>query len=80
MLRRLSRKLFFARSKGAQGVTEKLGAAIPQRRIGSMQNAPNPYHMPPRATVIASPFTPPAASLHKNAITCATSRGSSTRF
>jgi cadmium resistance protein CadD (predicted permease) len=38
------------------------------------------YHMPPRATVIASPFTPPAASLHRNAITCATSRGSSTRF
>ena len=26
------------------------------------------------------PFTPPAASLHKNTITCATSRGSSTRF
>jgi hypothetical protein len=42
--------------------------------------APNAYHMPPRATVIASPFTPPAASLHRNAITCATSRGSSTRF
>ena len=39
-----------------------------------------PYHMPPRATVIASPFTPPAASLHRNAITCATSRGSRTRF
>jgi len=38
------------------------------------------YVMPPRATVIASPFTPPAASLHRNAITCATSRGSSTRF
>src|ERR1700728_3983239 len=38
------------------------------------------YHMPPRATVIASPFTPPAASLHRNAITCATSPGSSTRF
>src|SRR6202789_2317057 len=42
--------------------------------------APNPYQMPPRATVIASPFTPPAASLQRNAITCATSRGSSTRF
>ena len=41
---------------------------------------PNAYQMPPRATVIASPFTPPAASLHRNAITCATSRGSSTRF
>jgi hypothetical protein len=40
----------------------------------------NAYHMPPRATVIASPFTPPAASLHRNAITCATSIGSSTRF
>ena len=38
------------------------------------------YHMPPRATVIASPFTAPAASLHRNAITCATSRGSRTRF
>ena len=38
------------------------------------------YHMPPRATVIASPLTPPAASLHRNAITCATSRGSRTRF
>ena len=38
------------------------------------------YQMPPSATVIASPFTPPAASLHRNAITCATSRGSSTRF
>ena len=49
-------------------------------RIGSMQNVRNAYHMPPRATVIASPFTPPAASLHRNAITCATSRGSSTRF
>src|SRR5208337_397715 len=24
--------------------------------------APNAYHMPPRATVIASPFTPPAAA------------------
>jgi hypothetical protein len=42
--------------------------------------APNAYHRPPSATVIASPFTPPAASLHRNAITCATSRGSSTRF
>jgi hypothetical protein len=38
------------------------------------------YQMPPRATVIASPFTPPAASLQRNAITCATSSGSSTRF
>ena len=38
------------------------------------------YHTPPKATVIASPFTPPAASLQRNAITCATSRGSSTRF
>ena len=38
------------------------------------------YHTPPRATVIASPFTPPAASLHRNAITWATSRGSRTRF
>ena len=37
---------------------------------------PTAYHMPPRATVIASPLTAPAASLHKNAITCATSRGS----
>jgi AraC-like DNA-binding protein len=40
----------------------------------------NAYHMPPRATVIASPLTPPAASLQRNAITCATSRGSNTRF
>ena len=39
-----------------------------------------PYHTPPSATVIASPFTPVAASLHRNAMTCATSRGSSTRF
>jgi len=38
------------------------------------------YQMPPKATVIASPFTPPAASLQRNAITCATSSGSSTRF
>src|SRR5258708_13325826 len=38
------------------------------------------YHTPPRATVIASPFTPPAASLHRNVITCATSRASSTPF
>src|SRR5258707_2626805 len=29
------------------------------------------YQMPPSATVIASPFTPPAASLHRNAITSA---------
>ena len=41
---------------------------------------PTAYHMPPRATVIASPLTAPAASLHRNAITCATSRGSRTRF
>jgi hypothetical protein len=38
------------------------------------------YQIPPSATVIASPLIPPAASLHKKAITCATSRGSSTRF
>jgi AraC-like DNA-binding protein len=36
---------------------------------GSMQNDSKAYHMPPSATVIASPFTPPAASLHRNAIT-----------
>jgi hypothetical protein len=41
---------------------------------------PLAYQTPPRATVIASPLTPPAASLHKNAITCATSRGARTRF
>ena len=40
----------------------------------------SPYQMPPRATVIASPFTPPAASLQRNTITSATSRGSNTRF
>ena len=40
---------------------------------GSMQYAANTYHMPPRATVIASPFTAPAASLLRNAITYATS-------
>ena len=39
-----------------------------------------PYQIPPRATVIASPFTAPAASLQRNAITCATSIGSNTRF
>ena len=38
------------------------------------------YQSPPNATVIASPFTPPEASLHRNAITSATSRGSRTRF
>lgn len=38
------------------------------------------YQIPPRATVIASPFTPPAAALQRKAITSATSRGSSTRF
>ena len=46
----------------------------------SASEAPHHYQMPPRATVTASPFTPPAASLHRNAMTCATSRGSSTRF
>jgi len=54
------------------------GFVSPARR--NRLKAPNAYHTPPRATVIASPFTPPAASLHRNAITCATSRGSSTRF
>ena len=49
--------------------------------VGALDaKAPNVYQMPPSATVIASPFTPPAASVHRNAITCATSRGSSTRF
>jgi len=55
----------------------------PVKALGATLNA-RPglcaYHIPPRATVIASPFTPPAASLQRNAITCATSRGSSTRF
>ena len=41
------------------------------RRVNAhmMQNDSKAYHMPPSATVIASPFSPPAASLHRNAIT-----------
>jgi hypothetical protein len=54
--------------------------ASPERRIGSMQNTPNAYQMLQRATLIASPCTPPAASLQRNAITSATSRGSRSRF
>jgi hypothetical protein len=36
------------------------------------------YQMPPRAAVIAYPFTPPVASLHRNAMTSGTSLGSNT--
>jgi hypothetical protein len=52
-----------------------------QRTCTRLASEPtNGYHNPPSATVIASPFTPSAASLQRNAITCATSRGSRTRF
>src|ERR1700733_11982467 len=58
------------------------GMVAGARQVGNLHGlrGRTAYHMPPRATVIASPFTPPAASLHRNAITCATSCGSSTRF
>ena len=59
-----------ARGGGAGPVGQSACASTPLGR----------YQTPPRATVIASPLTPPAASLHRNAITCATSRGSNTRF
>lgn len=36
------------------------------------------YQMPPRATVIASPLIPPAASAQRNRMTRATSIGSNT--
>ena len=38
-----------------------------------------PYQMPPRATVTASPLMPFDASLHRNTIVSATSRGVRTR-
>ena len=63
-----------------RGVKAALVSPLASELFDSRYQSPNAYHTPPRATVIASPFTPPAASLHRNAITCATSRGSSTRF
>jgi hypothetical protein len=72
-----------SRSSAARQYTP---ATIPTVRSSNRKNestrcsTATAYHMPPSATVIASPFTPPAASLHRNVITCATSRGSSTRF
>jgi len=73
---------------GARNVFMRVGrccAALPGlhariTRDHLATDASTTYHMPPSATVIASPFTPPAASLHRNAITCATSLGSRTRF
>src|SRR5579864_2257143 len=73
-----------ARIPGVLGATDLPGRALcGERRNGwtSLHGfLRNGYQIPPSATVIASPLTPPAASPHRNAITCATSRGSSTRF